>query len=309
MRKGLRFFPFLVLILTIVNLKVFIARTVYAADCGSPVPPAPVHVTAVTGPGSGEVTLYWEAAPYANRYAVAYGTESNRYLYGAENIGGSEARSYTVKSLNTGTRYYFRLAAARDCSSSPLSGEVSAVTAGGLVVSSAVAQVKEVKAVQPVRNVQPVRGGFMGVAGPNAGEVTLFPGNSSAENYHLVYGWESGKYIYGALNLGKFNKYTVKSLIPGRTYHFALIPVAGGVAQKTTGEIAVSAMADTVQVVNTSPEALIPERPFTPPQVTPPPEIFSNPTAAPSVVNTTSDNLQGTVDQQGNYIPPVTTAP
>lgn len=309
MRKCLRFFPFLVLILTIVNLKVFTTRTVYAADCGSPVPPAPVHVTAVSGPGSGEVTLYWDSAPYANRYAVAYGTESNKYLYGAENIGGAEARVYTVKSLNTGTRYFFRLAAARDCSSSPLSGEVSAVSTGGQSVSSAVAEVKEVKAVQPVSNVQPVQGGFMGVAGPNTGEVTLFPGSSSAENYHLVYGLESGKYIYGALNLGKFSKYTVKSLIPGRIYHFALVPVAGGVAQKTTGEIAVRAMADSLQVVNTSPDALIPERPFTPPQVTPPPEIFDNPTSAPSEVNTTNDNLQGTVDQQGNYIPPVTQSP
>src|SRR3989338_1621636 len=95
-----------------------------SAGCGGPYPPKPAKVWAKSGPAGGEVTLYWDEVPYANRFAVAYGMSSGKYTYGADNIGGTQSRSYTVKGLNPGGRYAFVLAAARDCASSPFSSEI-----------------------------------------------------------------------------------------------------------------------------------------------------------------------------------------
>src|SRR3989344_4026820 len=92
-----------------------------SAQCGGPYPPKPQMVWAKSGPGGGEVTLYWNEVPYANRYALAYGMSSGNYTYGADNIGGTQSRNYTVKGLNPAGRYAFVLAGARDCASSPFS--------------------------------------------------------------------------------------------------------------------------------------------------------------------------------------------
>jgi len=266
-----------------------------AQDCGGPIPPAPLGIKAVTGLKAGEVTLFWQEAAHANRYAVAYGKASNNYSYGANNIGGEHSRSYTVKSLIPGVRYYFRVAAARDCSSSPFSAEVSAVAGGGKTVIPATPALSAKPPSTssypslPSPTLGPVGKQMLkAVSGPRAGEVTLsWQPADSADNYHLVYGRQLGKFEYGALNLGNIASFTVGHLTPGATYYFALVPLVGGRPLYTTSAVAgqaKGAVFSRTQVIHTTREALI-----TPPpaQVTlppPPPTLFeqSGSTLVPS---------------------------
>ena len=105
MKKLISFFLFFfILVLASLSNLAGGRQTVLAGDCGGPIPPAPQGVWTKSGPGTGEVTLYWKGAPHANRYAVAYGTTSNTYMYGADNIGREQTRSYTVKYLTPGTK-------------------------------------------------------------------------------------------------------------------------------------------------------------------------------------------------------------
>lgn len=271
MKKLLTFSTF---ILTLVSLSTLLRPSaVLAEDCGGPVPPKPVKVWAKPGPAGGQVTLYWDSAPHANRYAVAYGTKSNKYLYGADNIGSENARSYTVKSLASGQKYYFRLAAANGCSSSPFSDEVTATSGSGAVV-----EVAKAAPSQPFDSAQgkpstPSKPAVVskGVgqqmlwakSGPKMGEVTLYwMNNESADNYHLVYGTEHGKFKYGALNIGKVNKFTVMKLAAGVEYHFALVPVMNNQAMYTTQQVMMRAMGAGVEVVQTTRENLIVPQPF-----------------------------------------------
>ena len=120
-------------VLTLFSLTALKPVLVAANDCGGPYPPKPDKVWTKSGPGGSEVTIYWNEVAYANRYAVAYGLESGKYLYGATNIGGTSSRSYTVKGLTPGTKYYLVLSAARDCSASPFSNEVTAWAGSGTV--------------------------------------------------------------------------------------------------------------------------------------------------------------------------------
>lgn len=272
-------------ILTLVSLSTLMRpQAAKAADCGGPVPPRPLIVWAKPGSVGGQVTLYWDASPHANRYAVAYGTTSNKYMYGADNIGGENSRSYTVKSLAPGTKYYFRLAAANGCSSSPFSDEVMAQATGGAVMEAV-----KVASSQPVVSPKPaVVSKGVGVqklwakAGPKVGEVTLYwMNNENAENYHLVYGTEHNKFKYGQLNIGKINKFTVGKLVPGRQYHFALVPVMNGQAMYTTPQVMANATEG--EVVVTTKENLIQPKPKAVTQTSP---KVSKPVVSPSPVIT-----------------------
>lgn len=264
MKKLIAFLSPFSLVLVISSLTLFKPPMVKAEGCGGPVPQAPVKVSAVSGPKSGEVTLYWSESAYADRYAVAYGTASNKYLYGANNIGGTASRFYTVKYLQPGVKYYFRIAAAHGCTSSPFSKEFSAVSGGGVqMVSQPVVMTEKpvVKTSVPVSTVMssgPVGKQMLkAVTGPRIGQVTLsWRHADTADNYHLVYGTEHGKFQYGALNIGKITSFTVKYLVPGKTYHFALVPVANGQALYTTDQVMVPA-GYPVEVVQTTKEALM----------------------------------------------------
>lgn len=282
-----------ILLLVLVSPK-FFSGAVFADDCGGPIPPKPEGVTAVSGPGTGEITLHWNGAPHANRYAVAYGMASNNYIYGANNIGDETARSYTIKYLRRGVRYYIRLAAAHDCSSSPFSGEVSVVTKGEVekatvAVKTSVEVKKEVKtqAVVTEEVVQSVakpvsKQKLWGKPGPKVGEVTLYWQNvDSAEDYHLVYGTERGKFKYGALNIGKPSQFTVRFLSPGVTYYFALVPLVSNIPLYTTDQLMVKAKID-VQTVNmdTIPPSVPVQQPKAQEKVEVTPSVA--PTTAPS---------------------------
>lgn len=257
MKKISSYLRILLLILFLTSLTAFTPKKVEAAQCGGLTPPAPQKVWAKSGPGSDEVTIYWSEASYANRYAVAYGTASNKYIYGADNVGGANSRSYTVKSLTPGVKYYFRVAAARDCSSSPFSAEFSAV-AMGVGQKATVATPKMVsKAPAPVWQAATSKYSLWAKSGPRDGEVTLYwKQGENADNYHIVYGTMMGKYQYGVLNVGATNHYTIGKLVPGKTYYFALVPVMHNQAQYTTSAVAGTAKTS-VTVVVTTKEALI----------------------------------------------------
>lgn len=269
-----KLYSYSLLILALVSLSALIRpQAAQAEDCGGPVPPKPMKVWAKPGPSGGQVTLYWDASPHANRYAVAYGTKSNKYMYGADNIGNENSRSYTVKSLASGQKYYFRVAAANGCSSSPFSDEVSAVSsAGGVVMVQKSVTAQKVEAISPKTEAKVVSvstAGPVGVqklwakSGPKMGEVTLYwMNNESADNYHLVYGTQHGKFKYGALNIGKVNKFTVMKLAAGVEYHFALVPVMNNQAMYTTNQVMMRAMGAGVEVVQTTRENLIVPQPF-----------------------------------------------
>lgn len=248
----------------------FNPSVVSAKDCDATTA-VPQKVTAVSGPKSGQVTLFWEASPQANRYAVVYGTMSNKYIYGARDIGGEAARSYTVSLLSPGVRYYFRMASARGCNSSPFAAEVSAVAAGGAaqvvsapVVTTSVAPIVKTqpKAEAPV-SVKMASSGvgkqqLRVVSGPKVGEVTLYWQHAdNANNYHLVYGTTLEMNQYGALNLGNINKFTVRSLVLGKVYYFALVPLIDNRPLYTTQSVMGVAGGNEPEVVMTTKEALI----------------------------------------------------
>lgn len=288
MKKLISFFLFFfILVLASLSNLVGGPQRVLAADCGGPIPPAPQGVWTKSGPGAGEVTLYWKGAPHANRYAVAYGTTSNKYMYGADNIGGEQTRSYTVKYLTPGTKYYFRLAAAQGCSSSPFSGEVMGVAMSGYAIATP--SVGAPSMAKPQASAAGVGKQMLWAkSGPKTGEVTLYwKNNENADNYHLVYGTNMKKPEYGALNIGKLNWFTVRQLAAGTKYYFALVPVMNNMAMYTTPFVS-SVAYQPVQVVETTREALI-----QPPQPT---VMMKKETSVvvPSPVITTSQVMEAT---------------
>ncbi len=88
---------------------------------------APVLTSAISN-APNEVTLTWtEVGDPVSYYLVAYGTASNQYTYGNPNVGGKGTTSYTVGSLNPGTKYYFIVRAGNGCHPGFFSNELSAV--------------------------------------------------------------------------------------------------------------------------------------------------------------------------------------
>lgn len=98
------------------------------AACGKSSPLSPTSLRGISGPDSNQVTLFWEkpSSGEITHYALAYGKESGRYLYGATNIGNQT--SYTVSRLSSCADYYFTVAAVNDCTSSPYSNEFKVKT-------------------------------------------------------------------------------------------------------------------------------------------------------------------------------------
>ena len=96
------------------------------------------------------------------------------------------------------------------------------------------------------------------MTGPQAGQVTLrWQHKEDVDTYHIVFGSGAGQYQYGALNIGKLTEFTVGSLVPGRAYYFALVPVKGDQALYTSGAVRGVALGVSSEVVETKPENLI----------------------------------------------------
>ncbi len=104
---------------------VFSPVVTFAASCTVSVPS---NVSASAGSQDGQVILRWNTVPNVDRYTLVYGTASNKYIHGVVNIGNQTASSFTVSSLNSGTRYFFKIGAVKDCTS--FSSEVSVMAKG-----------------------------------------------------------------------------------------------------------------------------------------------------------------------------------
>lgn len=257
--------PLLFTFLFVIISPKILNAAVYADDCGGPTPSVPANIRVLSGPGVGQITLHWNEASFANRYAVVYGTSSNNYIYGSTNIGNETSRSYTVKHLVPGTRYYFRMAAAHDCNSSGFTQQVWGTAKGSKPTKSndstisdnskQMSQTPVVARTGSVPESMPVSGpvgkqDLWGKGGPAEGQVTLYWQNvDSAEDYHLVYGTKPGVYQYGALNIGKAGWFKVGHLIPGVKYYFALIPLVANVPLYTSPSVGITAKIN-VQTVN-----------------------------------------------------------
>lgn len=305
-------FVFAVLALFISLSSLVKPKFVLAQDCAANPPVAP-KVWTSSGPGAGQVTLFWSESAYADRYAVAYGTVSGKYIYGADNIGGSSARSYTVKSLQPGQKYVFVVSGARGCSASPFSAEVWAKAMNGQVTGNQMVSSKNVSSNSVITgsktgSVQtwgytsgPVgKQKLWAKSGPMVGEVTLYWQNTdSADNYHIVYGSWPGKYEYGALNIGKNPWYTVKKLQPGKSYYFAIVPVMNNQALYTSDSVKATAkMPVQVVMVNQSANTMM-EQPIVTPTV--PPVVEVTPTAA-VVQEEVTPTMAPQVDQQSTNV-------
>lgn len=182
---------------------------------------------AQSGPNTGSVQLVWNDPAVVTNYNVAYGTTPGSYTYGATNIGN--ASSYLVQGLNPGTKYYFAL--------SPI---VNGQGLGFTPETTAVATVNGTGANQgPVSQAQfnaPVGGPtsdqyrLRATPGPNPGQVSLTWDNPwNANDFDVVYGTQTGGFVYGAQNVGQnTNQYVVSGLTSGWSYAFAVLAENNG---------------------------------------------------------------------------------
>lgn len=80
-------------------------------QCTAEKPNAPT-LTSVIKTGT-QAVLTWTSVNLATHYVIAYGTSPSNLEYGVPNTG--KVTSYTVKSLNAGSKYYFTVYAVNDC--------------------------------------------------------------------------------------------------------------------------------------------------------------------------------------------------
>ena len=182
------------------------------------------------GPGAGQITLNWQRYHLdITGYMIQYGTAPGIYKYGTGNIGN--VATNTIGALTPGVRYYFRLIPFRSNEQAkPVSPEVSdvAIATSRIVVGTSGPYGQR---------------GLKAVSGPGTGEVTLTwtKLNNDVNDYHITYGLQPGKYIYGAQNIGAsstgLNKYTVRQLRSGTRYYFAVVPSRAGVSLYDSAEV------------------------------------------------------------------------
>ncbi len=136
-RQITRFSKFVILsVVCALVLLVYPPRT-QASSCNIP---APSQLSAQPGPKDGQITLAWGVIPNIDHYTLVYGRESNKYQYGATDIGKQNVNFFTVNALNAGTKYFFRVGSTQNCSS--FSQEVSAIAKSGTSISTKTLGVK-----------------------------------------------------------------------------------------------------------------------------------------------------------------------
>ncbi len=114
------------------------SSTPQPADCDQ-APPLGKNprLYAVLPESSTSLRLYFtDADGPLDRYVLAYGLESNNYIYGSGNIGGPGTRTYVVNDLQPNTTYYFKLRAGNGCAPGGWSNEMSGTTYGNWLSSS-----------------------------------------------------------------------------------------------------------------------------------------------------------------------------
>ncbi len=97
--------------------------------CSDQKPGAPTNVTAVSGPGAGQVTLTW-AAPSGpvTDYSISYSDDPGTKKWGVSSTGN--VTSYTISGLSV-TKYYFWVNAVNGCMPGDAVGPVTVGGTGG----------------------------------------------------------------------------------------------------------------------------------------------------------------------------------
>ncbi|MCB9813257.1 MAG: carboxypeptidase regulatory-like domain-containing protein [Pseudomonadales bacterium] len=84
---------------------------------------------AATAQSGTAILLYFTPADDpVSYYAVEFGTESGKYIWGLTDIGSGGSRTYLVNSLQPNTTYFFKVRAGNGCAPGEWSNELSAKT-------------------------------------------------------------------------------------------------------------------------------------------------------------------------------------
>ncbi|MBF0533193.1 MAG: fibronectin type III domain-containing protein, partial [Candidatus Omnitrophica bacterium] len=170
-------------------------------------------ITAVGG--ARQVTVNWSAVPGADTYKVYFGTTSGVYT-GSASAG--IATSYTLKNLDSGTIYYFRVAAVNAGGEGVKSDQVGAVTA-------------------------PPAPGIQYGAGGNQKIELHFVISKGASAYKLYYGKASGVYDQStAIRSNDLREIT--GLDKGTKYYFAVSAINAAGESAKSGEASATTLAD-----------------------------------------------------------------
>ncbi len=102
-----------------------------APSCDKTAPGSTPLLWGATARGTDSILLqFGSASDPVEHYALEFGTEPGKYIWGATTIGDKGTREYLVKSLSPNTRYYFRIRAGNGCAAGNWSQEISAKTWG-----------------------------------------------------------------------------------------------------------------------------------------------------------------------------------
>lgn len=71
-----------------------------------------------------------------DHFVLEYGTESGKYIFGSDNIGGKGTTSYVVNSLAPNTTYFFRIRTGNDCATGSWSNEISVKTKSNFSINN-----------------------------------------------------------------------------------------------------------------------------------------------------------------------------
>lgn len=106
-------------------------ESVNTSVCVDAKPAGTPKLISASATGRNEVTLVWtKASDPVTYYLVAYGTKSGQLEYGNPNVGGKETTNYTVKNLENGKTYYFKVRAGNNCMPGDFSNELSVKVTG-----------------------------------------------------------------------------------------------------------------------------------------------------------------------------------
>lgn len=154
-----------------------------APVCVDSKPSSAPRLVRASATGRNEVTLVWsKAKDPVSYYLVAYGTKSGSLEFGNPNVGGKNVTSYTVKGLENGKTYYFKVRAGNHCMPGEYSNEISVKATGDNIGN------------------KPASGFRAGVLGSDKKEDLEFKPISSASPTHITNGTKNLlNRIWGAL--------------------------------------------------------------------------------------------------------------
>lgn len=110
-----------------------------APVCGDSKPVSAPKLLVASANGKNQVTLIWaKALDPVTYYLLAYGTKPGQLEYGNPNVGDRNTTSYTVKGLENGKTYYFKVRAGNGCTPGDYSNERAAKATGDNISGPAI---------------------------------------------------------------------------------------------------------------------------------------------------------------------------